>query len=277
MAKPDLNQFMKATSNEADEKKFENYSDEEVIQMIINVNQVTPEGAKVLFNKLDKEKLQKIITAYEVKQSSSQSDEGSTTKVPSTIQKNEEGEEKVVLNYEDDSDQSGMEIIPATELPIARGTPQLEPVITIDQAVSQYKMLRQIVSKVLVEGEDYGVPEAMKKYNTKPFLYKSGAAKLANIFGLRAEYEFIEREEDHVKFVYRFLIKCKLYSASSNVFRGESMGAASSDESRFKNRRSGADNWHNVMKQAEKRAFVNAVKIATRLMAEFGSDGETKT
>jgi hypothetical protein len=144
--------------------------------------------------------------------------------------------------------------------------------MTVEEAIEQFKLLKDVVKRVLVSGEDYGIPEPMRTIVKKPFLYKAGAAKLANIFGLSPEFEIVERIEDFTTNTFRFMVKCRLVAKKTGVLHGESIGAASSDESRFKNRKSAADNWYNVYKHAEKRAFVSGVKQATRLLGEFEPD-----
>jgi hypothetical protein len=175
--------------------------------------------------------------------------------------------------------ESGVPLVKPTDLIVLDNeTPILQPVMSVQDAVQQINFLKQVISEVLIQGEDYGIPEKMKNIpDIKPFLFKPGAAKIANIFGLRPVFEFVERFEDHVKFEYRFLVKCTLIHKKSGIIHGEAYGAASSAENRFKNRGSPADNWHNVRMQAEKRAYVGAVKQSTRVFQFFSDDnGDVK-
>src|SRR6266704_6506617 len=59
------------------------------------------------------------------------------------------------------------------------------PVFSVDQAVERKQMVNQFISKVLIEGEDFGnIPGGQKK----KVLLKPGAEKLCSIFGLTPCY-----------------------------------------------------------------------------------------
>lgn len=69
------------------------------------------------------------------------------------------------------------------------------PAMTIEQAVDRYKLMVQFVSKVLVDGTDYGkIPGTGDK--AKATLLKPGAEKLCTFFGLRKVPVVLEKEED---------------------------------------------------------------------------------
>lgn len=113
------------------------------------------------------------------------------------------------------------------------------PVMDIEQAVARRNVMVRAMKELMVEGVDYGkIPNC----GDKPTLMQPGADKLANLFGLTLQYDFLEKIEDWTgaehggePFFY--------YQIRAKVFRGEfllaeGIGAASSWESKYRWRQS---------------------------------------
>src|SRR6185369_15578046 len=66
----------------------------------------------------------------------------------------------------------------------------LLPIMDGNQAAANLARLQEYTKSYLTDKEDYGV---IPGCGTKPTLLKSGADKLCEIYGLRAEYEMVSR------------------------------------------------------------------------------------
>lgn len=111
------------------------------------------------------------------------------------------------------------------------------PVFSIEQAVERKNMVNQFISKVLIEGEDFGtIPGASKK----KVLLKPGAEKLCSIFGLTPTYnedKVIEdwTGEDHGgEPLFYYSYRCQL--SRGGRFMGEAIGSCNSWESKYRYR-----------------------------------------
>jgi hypothetical protein len=113
------------------------------------------------------------------------------------------------------------------------------PVMDVGQAVGRYRQLAQFVgSEVMRENVDFGkIPGT----SGKPVLLKPGAEKLTTFFGLRVEYEVIEKEQDWTgeahggePFFY-YWYRCRLFRGDTLV--AEADGSCNSRESKYRYRK----------------------------------------
>lgn len=95
------------------------------------------------------------------------------------------------------------------------------------QAINKFQ---QVVHANLIEGQDYGVIPG----TSKPTLLKPGAEKITKLLGLCDHYEIIDRQEDWEKPFFRYLIKCQLVPASSDIVISEGFGECNSMESKYR-------------------------------------------
>jgi len=118
-----------------------------------------------------------------------------------------------------------------SELMVTQGG-ALMPVMELGQVIARYNYMKELVSRVMVEGLHYGkVPGT-----DKDTLLKAGAEMLTTVFGLVPGFEIseaIERWDAAEPFFY-YRIHCRLYHASQLV--GEGDGSCNSREARYRYR-----------------------------------------
>ena len=148
-----------------------------------------------------------------------------------------------------------------------RVVPSLE--ISIQEAKERMEHLEEYVRETMVKGVDYGVIEG---YN-KPSLFKPGAEKLCDAFGLSKRFDVIHRTEDWEKGIFYYEVKATLISKSSSMIEAEGIGSCNSKENQY----AGNDPFasvNTIIKMAKKRALVDAVLSATRSSSIFTQDIE---
>jgi len=124
----------------------------------------------------------------------------------------------------------------------------------IEALKHRYEMFVKLQKEVLEEGTDYGYP-AGQKPDQKPSLYKSGAEKLSQLFGLIPEFIELKAIEDKSFVMYKF--RCELRAQDGRVV-GIGYGVATSDEkTHWKQNPLG--NANTIIKIAKKRSHVDAV------------------
>lgn len=108
--------------------------------------------------------------------------------------------------------------------PIKNGI-ALMPVMTIEEAVQRYKVVKEFVGAVMVKDRDYGqIPGTeKKKADGKPgapnnTLYKPGAERLCTLFGLVEDYEDVGSIVDTEKGFFHFAYKCVLLRNAAREF-----------------------------------------------------------
>ena len=103
-------------------------------------------------------------------------------------------------------------------------------------ALEQLKELHQFVKTYLIEGDDYGVIPG----TNKPTLYKPGADKLKEVYGLYSDIQMVQRTEKWELtpplFDYEFKVLLKRRFDDSIVATG--VGSCNSWESRYRYRKS---------------------------------------
>ena len=108
------------------------------------------------------------------------------------------------------------------------------PVMSVATGIERYRNIQEVISKLMVEGVDYGIiPGA----GDKPSLWKPGAEKLNNMFGLTPRYELTATEDwtgekhDGEPFFY-YRVKCSLFRGDYLIGEGE--GSSNSWESKYR-------------------------------------------
>lgn len=118
-----------------------------------------------------------------------------------------------------------------SELMVTQGQ-ALMPVLELGQVIARYNYMKELVSRVMVEGLHYGkVPGT-----DRDTLLKPGAEMLTTVFGLVAGYEISEAIEqwDAAEPFFYYRIHCRLYHAGQLV--GEGDGSCNSREGRYRYR-----------------------------------------
>ena len=144
----------------------------------------------------------------------------------------------------------------------------LSPAMSVSQAVQAYKTIQEIVSKVLVEGRDYGVIPGTRG---GPSLWKPGAEKLCGIFGLAVTIAHIEtnRQENSLEYT----VTVELVSRHTGAVVGQGIGSCNSGERKYKSVLL-PDLQNTLLKMAKKRAQIDAVLSATGASGFFEDEDD---
>lgn len=141
--------------------------------------------------------------------------------------------------------------------------------ITLGEARQRIEMLQNFVKEMMIPEVDYGIIPGCKK----PSLYKSGAEKLCDIFGLSKHIEIINRLEDWDNKIFHYEVKAVLINKRTGYIEAEGIGCCNNREKKYSNQ--DAYNVINtVLKMAKKRALIDAVLSATRSSGIFTQDIE---
>jgi len=144
--------------------------------------------------------------------------------------------------------------------------------------------IQAILRSILKPGEDYGsikYTKNGKQVETKPFLYKSGAEKIAYALNLRVTVDIIDKvvTDDEVTYT----VKCRFLRKDGSPM-SEGLGHASSSEYKFwkqvkDQEKSGVPTRvavrsvaNTILKMAEKRAIVDAALHVFALSNIFSQD-----
>lgn len=151
-----------------------------------------------------------------------------------------------------------------------------------EMIIAQKDMIKKAASSYLDEGSDFG---KIKGCGNRLVLFKSGAEKLAFIFGLAPEIktQVLELAGGHREYT----ANCTLYNKAGERVVSCS-GLATTMESKYRYRKVGygkervenpdiADVYNTILKMAEKRALVAAILIATSASSMFTQDLEDMT
>jgi hypothetical protein len=116
---------------------------------------------------------------------------------------------------------------------------------SLPMATAQFKAIQDFVKSVMVESVEAadGKPARDGDYGTvpgiaKPFLFKSGAEKLATLFGYAPLYVTLEKVEDFGErrpngfFFYRY--RCDLASKKTGSIMGSGIGSCNSMEDKYR-------------------------------------------
>lgn len=102
--------------------------------------------------------------------------------------------------------------------------------VTTEVAMTRLKELQQFVKEVMVEDEDYGVIPG----TNKPSLYKPGAEKLCEIYGLAPMVEVTQRVEDWDRGLFAYEVKTSLVSKRTGQVVATGVGSCNSMEGRYR-------------------------------------------
>ena len=103
----------------------------------------------------------------------------------------------------------------------------------IDEVNEQINVARKLIRKHLIEDVDFGIIEG----TDKPSLHKTGAEKIAQIFGTRPEYEVLHRIDDWDKGLFAYEIKCSLVSVRTGNVVAQGVGECNTYEPKYRYRK----------------------------------------
>jgi hypothetical protein len=184
--------------------------------------------------------------------------------------------------------------------------------ISPEEARNRIKALSDIIRATMVSGVDYN----RYPWSPKPFLHKPGAEKLADFYGFVPHYECIEKVEDWKGEFFFYRYRCSLTRRVDGSHVGDKVGSCNSKESKYSGRweyeskvpghldidrlkfrefkaKKGRDAgqiirqyWipnedicslvHTIDAMAQKRAYILAVREATRTGGIFDVDEDTR-
>ena len=184
-----------------------------------------------------------------------------------------------------------------TSSPVPALAVYTDSVMTLEDVGRRLKELQAFVKAQMVIDEDYGIIPGTKK----PTLYKPGAEKLCDFYGLTQDFQFLEKEDDWDIGRFAYTMKCLLTSKRTGALIAAGVGECNSWEARYRYRwvwpREAPSNTppdalknkkgqirilnedpyslrNTILKMAKKRAMVDAVLSATRSSGLFNQDVE---
>jgi hypothetical protein len=141
--------------------------------------------------------------------------------------------------------------------------------LDINGAKERLLELQEFIKFMMVPNVDFGfVPGC-----PKPMLFKSGAEKLCDIYGLTKQIEVVRRVEDWDKGVFHYEVKATLINKRTGCIESEGVGSCNSREKKFA-KLDPFSNVNSILKMAKKRAIVDATLAATRTSGIFSQDIE---
>lgn len=147
----------------------------------------------------------------------------------------------------------------------------LIPSMAVDMKGAKERLLelQNFIKFMMVPNIDFGfVPGC-----PKPMLFKSGAEKLCDIYGLTKQIEVVKRLEDWDKGIFHYEVKATLINKKTGCVESEGVGCCNSKEKKFAK----LDPFsivNSILKMAKKRAIVDATLAATRTSGMFSQDME---
>jgi|SRR5215472_4269689 len=117
-------------------------------------------------------------------------------------------------------------------VPVGGSDAELVPTMVSDIASAKARLqeLQAFVREVMVEGEDYGTIPGTQK----PALYKPGAEKLCEIYGLVQSPTVVARIEDWDAPFFHYEVRCDLVSKRTARTVGCGFGSCNSHEARYR-------------------------------------------
>lgn len=104
----------------------------------------------------------------------------------------------------------------------------LKPIMGLAAATKRLEEFQAFVKGYLKKDEDYGIIPGVKK----PSLWKSGADKLCELYGLSDDYVEVSKTIDWEKGLFDYELKCLLYRGDRLV--GTGLGSCSSYEGKYR-------------------------------------------
>lgn len=127
--------------------------------------------------------------------------------------------------------------LPAALTVRERSSVLLAPVMDVQTALSRLQQFQEFCAHYLQEskdggndGGDYGVIPGTKKKT----LFKSGADKLCEVYGLYDEYVITSSVEDWERGLFDYSLKCLLKSRRDDSMVGTGVGSCSTFESKYR-------------------------------------------
>jgi hypothetical protein len=114
-------------------------------------------------------------------------------------------------------------ISPASALAIA-------PVMDLATAKKRLYEFQEFVQSYMKEGEDYGTIPG----TPKPTLYKPGADKLCELYGLSDSYRILDKTEDFDKGLFDYNIECTIVSRRDGTLVSTGLGSCNSYEGKYR-------------------------------------------
>lgn len=111
------------------------------------------------------------------------------------------------------------------DLPV---TTNLDRPMSVNEVLNQSIIVHEILTQVMIKDIHYGTIPGCKK----PSLYQPGAEKLCVTFRLAPKFEVEDLSEPHEN-LYRYRVKCSLYTIRDGLFVGSAMGEASTAEEKY--------------------------------------------
>jgi hypothetical protein len=106
----------------------------------------------------------------------------------------------------------------------------LQPVMNLELAKERLAEFQQFVREYLREGEDFGTIPG----TPKPTLYKPGADKLCELYGLADDYTIEDKVEDFDRGLFDYTIKCYLSNRRNGALVSVGMGSCNSFEGKYR-------------------------------------------
>ena len=108
----------------------------------------------------------------------------------------------------------------------------LTPIMNVDLAKKRLAEFQEFVSGYLKEDEDYGIIPGTKK----PCLWKPGADKLCELYGLADDYEILTQVErfDAEPALFDYTVKCILTSRRDRGLVATGLGSCNTYEAKYK-------------------------------------------
>lgn len=108
----------------------------------------------------------------------------------------------------------------------------LSPVMSLELAKKRLVEFQSFVREYLREGEDFGTIPG----TPKPTLYKPGADKLCELYGLSDDYEIVDKVEDFsmIPALFDYTIRCRLTRIRTQLAVSTGLGSCNSYEGRYR-------------------------------------------
>lgn len=121
---------------------------------------------------------------------------------------------------------------------VRRNSVMLEPVMDVPTAMARLQRFQEFCATYLrpskdggADGGDYGI---IPGSNGKQVLYKSGAEKLCDVYGMVPTYDIVEKMIDYESGLFDYTIRCTLLSKADDSRIGTGLGSCSSFESKYR-------------------------------------------
>lgn len=143
-----------------------------------------------------------------------------------------------------------------------------EFVIDLSEARERVLQLQQFVKEGMTRDVDYGLIPGFPK----PSLFKPGAEKLSELYGLAKHIQITHRIEDIDKPFFLYEVKVTLINKRTGEIEAEGIGSCNSQEKLYA--KDPIPKVNTLLKMAAKRALIDAVLTATRSSGIFTQDIE---